>query len=187
MYAPQETSDRVLGLLKASVPKLSVLAVLTNPANSVQRELMASALPAAAQRANVTLVPVYAQSVGDFAPAFDLAAQKGANAVYVLVDVLTFIHRALIAELAARSRLPAVYGLRGAAEVGGFMAYGPDLRDLFRRAGSYVDKILKGAKPGDMPVERSAKYDLLINLKAARALGLTVPAGVIRQANEVIE
>ncbi len=187
MYSPQETSDKVLQALQAVIPKLSLLAVLTNPNNAVQRELMAQVLPAAAQRAKVTLLPLPVQSVGDFQTAFDAAAQRRADAVYVLGDVLTFIHRARIVDLAAKSRLPALYAMRGAAEAGGFMSYGPDLRDLFRRAATYVDKILKGAKPGDMPVESSAKYDLLINLRTARALGLTLPPALIRQASQVIE
>ena len=187
MYAPQESSERVLQVLKSALPNLSLLAVLSNPGNPAQRELMARAIPGAAQRANVTLLPLTFQSAADFPAAFEVAAQKRAGAIYVLSDVITFTHRALLIDLAARNRLPAIYGLRGAAEAGGFMAYGPDQRELFRRAAIYVDRILKGAKPGEMPVQSSVKYDLLVNLKVAKALGLTLPPTLIRQASQVIE
>ncbi len=133
------------------------------------------------------MLPLTVQSPSEFQTAFDLAIGKQADAIYVLGDVLTFIHRARVVDLAAKSRLPAVYTFRAAAEAGGLMTYGPELRDLFRRAATYVDRILKGAKPGDMPVESSAKYDLLINLKTAKTLGLTVPPALIRQADQVIE
>jgi len=187
IFLPQESSEKVLQLLKLLVPRLSLLAVLTNPGNPVQRALMTQALPSAAQRSKVTLLPLTVQSPSEFQTAFDLAIQKRADAIYVLGDVLTFIHRARVVDLAAKSRLPAVYTFRAAAEAGGLISYGPELRDLFRRAATYVDRILKGAKPGDMPVESSAKYDLLINLKTAKTLGLTVPPALIRQADQVIE
>src|SRR5262245_20414183 len=187
VYRPQETSEKVLQLLKAAVPTLSLLAVLTNPDNRVQREIMAQPLPAAAQRAKVTLMPLTVQSPSEISTAFDAASKRSAGAVYVLGDVLTFIQRGQIIDLAARSRLPAVYAFRGAAEAGGLMSYGPDFRELFRRAAGYVDKILKGAKPGDLPVESSTKFDLLINLKAARAIGLALSPALIRQADQVIE
>jgi putative ABC transport system substrate-binding protein len=99
---------------------------------------------------------------------------------------LTFIHRARIADLAARNRLPAIYTSRGFVEAGGLMSYGPQFRDLFRRAAAYVDKILKGASPGELPVEQPTKYELVVNLKAASALGLTIPQSLLRRADELI-
>jgi putative ABC transport system substrate-binding protein len=186
-YAPQESADRVLQLLKAVRPKLSRLGVLTVPSNPAQRELLAKALPSAAQRESVTLLPLPVQAPGDLPSAFDSARLERAEGLYVLGDVLTFIHRARILELVARNRLPAMYTTRSAVEAGGLMSYGPNLRDLFRRAATYVDKILKGAKAGEMPVEQSTRYELVVNLKAARQLGLSVPQSVVKQAVQVIE
>ena len=186
-YAPQESSERVLQLLKALTPKLSRLAVLTTPTNPAQRELIAKALPSAAQRAGVGLLPLPIQSAGDLPGAFDAARMERADGMYVLGDVLTYIQRARIADLAAKHRLPAMYTSRSAVEAGGLMSYGPRFRDLFKRAATYVDTILKGAKAGDMPVEQSTRYELAINLKTAKALGLSVPPPLVKQAVQVIE
>ena len=186
-YDPDESSGKVLQILKTLRPRLSRLAVLNTPSNPAQRELLARPLPEAAQRAGVSLQPLPVQTAADLPGAFDTARQQGADSIYVLGDVLTFIHRARIAELAARSRLPAMYTNRSAVEAGGLMAYGPNLRDLFRRAAGYVDKILKGGKAGDLPVEHSTRYELAVNLKAARGLGIDVPPAVVKQAVQVIE
>jgi putative ABC transport system substrate-binding protein len=105
----------------------------------------------------------------------------------VLGDVLTFVQRARILELVARNRLPAMYTTRGAVEAGGLMSYGPNLRELFVRAATYVDKILKGAKAGEIPVEQSTRYELVVNLKTAKELGLSVPPSLVKQAVQVIE
>jgi len=110
-----------------------------------------------------------------------------AGAVVVLVDAMLLDHRTRIADVAARRRLPAVYGLSDHAEAGGLMAYGPNRLDMFRRAATYVDKILKGAKPGDLPVEQPTRFALIINLKAAKALGLTIPSSLLQRADQVIE
>lgn len=185
-YQPQMVSERVLQLLRDAVPRFARLGVLTNPANPVHLALMAQPLPLAAQRAKASLVPLEARSLADLQPAFEAAIRDRADALYVLSDVLTFIHRARIVALAAQSRLPTIYGMRGAVEAGGLMSYGPDLRDLFRRAAGYVDRILKGARPGDLPVEQPTKFELAVNLKAAGALNLAIPQSVLARADQVI-
>jgi len=186
-YVPGEISERILQLLKEATIKVSRLAVLRSPVNPVHRDLMSQALPSAAQKAGVTLIPLDVQSLTDLQRAFDTASRERADALYVLGDVFTFVHRARIVALAAKNRLPTIYTSRGAVELGGLMSYGPQLRDLFRRAATYVDKILKGAKPGDLPVEQPTKFELAINLKTARELGLTIPPSLLKRADEVIQ
>ena len=119
--------------------------------------------------------------------AFAAMVRERANGVVVAQDPVIFGSRSQVALLAARSRLPAVYGVREFAEAGGLMSYGPNIADQFRRAATYVDKILKGAKPGDLAVEQATKFELVINLKTAKALGLTVPDSLLRRADEVIQ
>ena len=186
-YSPGENSERVLQLLREAGIKVTRLAILVNSANPVHNELLSRPLPAAAQRVGVTLLPLEAQSLSALQNAFDTAVREKADAIYVLGDVFTFVHRPRIVALAAKNRLPAIYSSRGAVEAGGLMSYGPQLRDLFRRAASYVDKILKGAKAGDLPVEQPTKFELAINLKTAKALGLTIPPSLLKRADNVIE
>jgi ABC-type uncharacterized transport system substrate-binding protein len=112
---------------------------------------------------------------------------KRAEGLVVVVDPLTVRYRKQIAELAAKHRLPAMYGFREFADAGGLMAYGADMADLCRRAATYVDKILKGTRPADLPVEQPTKFDLIINLKTAKALGLTIPPSLLLRADQVIE
>jgi putative ABC transport system substrate-binding protein len=188
IYAREESSDRVLELVKATSPRASNVAVLANPDNPVHRELLAQALPVAARRMNIRLVKLEVRSAADLQKAFDAAVRERADALYVLGgDPLIFINRARIVELAAKNRLPAIYTGRSAVEAGGLMSYGPKLRDLFQRAASYVDKILKGARPGDLPVERSTKFELVINLKTAKALGLGISPPLLQRADAVIQ
>jgi putative ABC transport system substrate-binding protein len=113
--------------------------------------------------------------------------RERANGVVVAQDPIALGSRSQVVLLAARSRLPAVYGVREFAEVGGLMSYGPNIADQFRRAAFYVDRILKGAKPGDLPVEQATKFELVINLKTAKALGLTIPPSLLARADQVIE
>ena len=105
----------------------------------------------------------------------------------MVADAVFFFHRTRLADLAARGRLPAAYGTRASVEAGGLMSYGPNVRDLFRRSATFVDKILKGAKPGDLPVEQPTKFEMVINLKTARALGLTIPRSMLQRADEVVQ
>ena len=113
--------------------------------------------------------------------------QAGAGALTDLEGGVFWTERKRLVDLAAKNRLPAVYALREFVDAGGLMSYGPDLADSFRRAATYVDKILKGAKPADLPVEQPAAFDLVVNLKAARSLGLTVPPSVVTQATEIVQ
>ena len=186
-YQPEALSEHVVQVLKELSPGLSRLAVLTNPTNPVHRELLARPLPTATSRAKVTLVPLELRSLADVQAAFDTAVRERAHALYVLGDVLTFIYRARIVELASRNRLPAIYSSRRSVEAGGLMSYGPDTRDMFKRAASYVDRILKGARPGDLAVEQPKKFDLVINLRTARALKLSIPESLRKRADQVIQ
>jgi ABC-type uncharacterized transport system substrate-binding protein len=185
-YAPEENSEKAIRLLRETGAKVLRLAVLTNPGNPVHREMMSQTLPAAARRLGVTLLPLEVRTLGDLQGAFDASARDRADSLYVLGDVVTFIYRARIVELAAKNRLPAIYASRRGVEAGGLMSYGPYLPDLFRRAAAYVDRILKGTSPGDLPVERPTRHELVINLKTAKALGLSIPPALQRRADELI-
>jgi len=127
------------------------------------------------------------RSPDEFESAFTAMTREHAEALLVLGDLLTLTHRIRIVDLVAKGRLPAMYGLREFVEAGGLMAYGPSLPDLFRRAAYYVDRILKGTKPGDLPVEQPVKFELVINLKTTKTLGLSLPRSLLFQANEVIQ
>ena len=186
-YQPEALSEHVLQVLREMAPGLSRLAVLSNPTNPVHRELLTRPLPTAAARAKVTLVPLELRTLSELPSAFDTAIRERANGLYVLSDVVTFIYRTRIVDLAARNRLPSIFTSRRAVEVGGLMSYGPDVRDMFRRAATYVDRILKGAKPGDLAVEQPKKFDLVINARTARALGLAVPESLRKRADQIIQ
>lgn len=186
-WAPQESTEKVLQILRSVSPGMSRLAVLTAPTNPAQRDLLARALPNAALKSKVTLLPLPVQTAGDLAGAFEAARAERADGLYVLGDVLTFVQRARIADLATRNRLPAMYTTRSAVEAGGLMSYGPGLRELYRRAATYVDKILKGGKAGDLAVDVSTRYELALNLKTAKAIGVTIPPSLVKQAIQVIE
>ena len=143
------------------------------------------ALGAAAQAKGVTLQPVELRRPEDVDPA--LAAMGRARPNALLVFALNLVQQNQIVEFAAKNRLPALYGFREAVAAGGLMSFGPKLLDLWRGAANYVDKILKGAKPGDLPVEQPTAFELWINAKAARALGLTIPPSLLQRADQVIE
>ena len=132
------------------------------------------------------LQPVEVTNLKDIEKAFDAALKGGANALIVPPDPLINTHRRRVMELAAKSRLPAIYDNREMAESGGLMAYGSDRTDMYRRAAIYVDKILKGTKPADLPVEQPTKFEFIINLKAAKQIGLTIPPNVLVRADKVI-
>jgi ABC-type uncharacterized transport system substrate-binding protein len=179
----QEIVSKQVELLKEVIPTLSRLAVLQNPDN----QNLAAELIDAARKARVQLQFVEARGPADLDGAFSAMKRERAGGLVVAPDPILLAHRARIAELAARNQLPALYQLREHADAGGLMAYGASRADLWRRAAVYVDKILKGAKPTDLPVEQATKFELVINLKTAKALGLTIPQTLLQRADEIIQ
>ena len=182
----EEFSGKWLELLKEAVPRTSRVAVLYNPMNPANAAYLA-VLRSVAQKRAVKLQPTGVQDPGGFDGAFASISTARAQALVVVIDPLTVRYRGRIAELAAKNRLPAMYGFREFAEAGGLMAYGANVAELCRRAATYVDKILKGAKPGDLPVEQPTKFEFVVNLKTAKALGLTIPQSLLLRADEVIQ
>ena len=174
-----------LQLLREAVPATRV-GVLNNPSNPAP-PAQAESLTGAARSLGIDLMRVNAQSPGELAEAFAKMSQAGVTALLVDNDAMFFSQRARIVDLAAMHKLPAVYGEREFADGGGLMAYAANYAAIFRRAATYVDKILKGAKPGDLPIEEPTRVELIINLKAARALGLTIPQSLLLRADEVIQ
>ena len=181
-----EIIGKGLELLKETVPKVRRVAILSNPANPAQPLAMRE-VNVAARSLGVQLQLLEARGPNEFDGAFAAMAKERVGALLVVADGLFILHRTRLADLAARSRLPAIYGYREHVEAGGLMSYGSSLRDLWRRAATYVDKILKGAKPADLPVEQPTKFELVVNLKTAKALGLTIPQSVLVRADEVIQ
>jgi putative ABC transport system substrate-binding protein len=181
-----ELSGKRLELVKETVPRLSLVAVLFDPATPAA-EAQLKEMELAAQTLGVKLQPLEVREAKDMERAFSAATSKHAGAFTVLADPLMTEHRARILQLAGKHRLPGMYYAREWSEAGGLMAYGVSSAELSRRAATYVDKILKGAKPADLPVEQPTKFELVINLKTAKALGLTIPQSVLIRADQVIE
>jgi putative ABC transport system substrate-binding protein len=183
-----EIAGKRLQLMKEFVPRVSRVAVLWNPDfRGFQPEPSFQVLEDAARQLRMTLRMVEVREAGDFKRAFDSMISERTDGLYVIADPLIFTHRRQIADLAVKNRLPAIFGVSELVEAGGLMSYGVDLRDLYRRAATYIDKILKGAKAGDLPIEQPTKFELVLNLKTAKALGLTIPLPVLRRADRVIE
>jgi putative ABC transport system substrate-binding protein len=181
-----ELSGKWLELLKEAVPTISRVAVLSEPSIPITGVTL-HAIQGAAPALGGQLQSLSVRDVGELEGAFATMRGEHAEALVVLPSTIAGDHRAHVNELAARSRLPTMWWWRDAVVDGGLMAYGADDASLWRRAATYVDKILKGAKPGDLPVERPMKYELVINLKTAQALGLTIPPTLLLQADEVIQ
>jgi putative ABC transport system substrate-binding protein len=181
-----DISPKRFELLLGLLPKLSRVAVLVNPVNPSNLTGLKN-VQAAAQKVNVKILPLEAQTAQEIDSAFPLMTRENVGAVMIEVDAFFIQQQRAIAELAAKHRLPSVSGIREFAEAGGLMSYGPNLADQFRRAAIYVDKIFKGAKPGDLPVEQSATFELLINSRTAKALRLTIPQSMLLRADRVIE
>jgi putative ABC transport system substrate-binding protein len=181
-----EIAGKRLELLKEIVPKLSRVAVLgssTRPGNA--QELRETEHAAANLGLRIQYLDV--RGSGDIETAFQAARKGAAEAVLVLSGPVLVAHRKALADLAVKTRLPAAYNRQEYMDAGGFMTYGPSITDLFRRSATYVDKILKGAKPADLPVEQPTKFELVINLKTAKQIGLTIPPNVLARADRVIK
>lgn len=182
-----EVVGKQLELLKEILPKISRVAAMWNPANPVFQKLQLRAVEATARTLNVSLQKVEARDEDEIERAFKAVAKERTRALHVLPDPVFTTHRGRIADLAIKYRLPTVSGTIESAAAGMLMSYGPNFPESYRRAATYVDKILKGAKPADMPVERSTKFELVINLKTAKQIALTIPPSVLARADRVIK
>jgi putative ABC transport system substrate-binding protein len=181
-----ELGGKQLELLKEAAPQVARVAVLYNPVNPATA-LWLARVRAAARALTVELQAFEVRKANDLASVFSALAGWRADALLMMTDTIFTIGRVQLVQLAAKNRLPGIYGSREYADAGGLMAYGPSFNDNFRRAATYVVKILKGANPADLPVEQPTKFELVINLKTARALGLTIPQTLLLQADQIIE
>jgi putative tryptophan/tyrosine transport system substrate-binding protein len=181
-----ELFGKQLELLKETIPMVRRVAILSNPANPAQARAIEN-VKAAAESLGVQLQLLGARDPKEFDDAFAAMAKERAGALLVVADAVFNIHRARLVDLAVKNRLPSMYGIRESVEAGGLMFYGHDVLGQARHAATFVDKIFKGAKPADLPVQQPTKFELVINLKTAQALGLTVPPSVLARADEVIE
>jgi putative tryptophan/tyrosine transport system substrate-binding protein len=184
-----ELVGKCLELLKQAVPGASHVAVLWHPGGHGERteKNILTGAEVAGRALGVRLQFVEARGPADFDGAFSEMTRARAGTLTVLPSIMFFNEHRRLVDLAAKSRLPAVYPWREFVDVGGLMSYGPNVADLFRRLATYVDKILNGAKPGDLPIEQPTKFELVINLKTAKALGLTIPPSLLGQADQIIE
>ena len=181
-----DVSPKHIEFLKSVMPGIGRAAVLTNPGIPAHLRIVKN-LQAAAQPLGIEILSVDARTADEIERAFATIMSAGAEAVIVVIDAFFIAQRQRIAELAARSRLPSIFAFRQAVEAGGLLSYGQNLADSYRRAANYVDRILRGAKPGDLPVEQPTRFELVINLKTAKALGVTVPQSVLLRADDVIQ
>jgi ABC-type uncharacterized transport system substrate-binding protein len=181
-----ELAPKRLELLRELVPKATKIASLINPENAADWRAMQDMEPAS-RTAKISLLTFKAKVESEFEPAFDALVRQGAEALLVSADPIFNSRRGQLIALAARHAIPAAYPWREYALAGGLMSYGPSISGLYRQIGQYVTRILKGDKPGDLPVQNPTKFELLVNLKTAQALGLTVPTTVLVAADEVIE
>ena len=185
LMAPDLAGKR-LEILREILREISLVAVLWNVANPYPA-LVFKQTEVAAKTLGIEVQSLEVRGPGDFDNALEAAVRRHATALIAVEDPLTFGYRKQITDFAAKNRLPAIYGLREFVDAGGFIAYGAHILDLWRRSTGYVDKILRGAKPSDLPVEQPTKFELVINLKTAKALGLDVPPTLLARADEVIE
>jgi len=180
----EELPGKWMELLKETLPRVSRVAVLSDPRSTADQVRVSEA---AARSLGLRLQVLNVRRPEELEIAFAQARKHRAEALIVLSSALFYVHRAELVALAAKQRLPTIYHQEEfVVGSGGLMSYGPDFHDLFRRAAGYVDKILKGAKPGDLPIERPTKFDLVINMTTAKTLGLTIPQSVLERANRVI-
>jgi putative ABC transport system substrate-binding protein len=182
-----ELGAKRLELLRALVPKSEVSAILVNPTSSTEGQEQLKALPEAAHALGQQLIVVDASTEGDFEKAFADLVQHRVGALIVASDLLFFTRRDQLVALAARNAIPTIYFERNFVTTGGLMSYGPNTNDMYRQAGAYVGRIIRGEKPADLPVIQPTKFELVINLKTAKSLGITVPQTLLVAADEVIE
>jgi putative ABC transport system substrate-binding protein len=185
IIAPPELGGQRLQLLKEAVPGASRIGILWNPGD-LYAPLIVRDTEKAARAMGIQLKSLEIQRSGPFEQVFETALFGQVDAVIAVEDSFTFTYRTRIVDFAAMSRLPAIYGLREFVDAGGLMSYGTDRRDLYRRCATYVHRVLTGASPGDLPVGPPIKFELAINLKTARALGLTIPPALLRRADYII-
>jgi putative ABC transport system substrate-binding protein len=179
--------EKQLDLLKAAIPGLARVIVAWDVNRLRDRSDRAVVMADPARALSLQLQHVDVGRIGDFEGAFKTARSARAGAVLIIASPRAIENRSLIAELALKSRMPLMSQFSQMVEAGGLLSYGPDLNDLFRRAGSYVDRILKGARPGDLPIEQPSKYELVLNLRTAKALGLSIPHSLVLRADQVID
>ena len=184
--APAELGSRRLQLLKQALPASSRIGIIWNP-TADHPALLVRDTEKAAGAMRVQLASLRVRTPGGFEPVFETALTDQVDALIVVEDSLTFVERRRIVDFAAMSRLPAIYGFREFVDVGGLVSYGTDRRDLYRRSATYVHKVLSGTPPAALPVEPPLTFELVINLKTAKALGLTIPASLLQRADQVIE
>jgi ABC-type uncharacterized transport system substrate-binding protein len=180
-------AGKQLELLRDTEPKLSRVAVLWNRDAGAWVSPYLTVLGSTAKTLGLALHPIEVRRPEDIAPAFTELTRRSVQAVYVMWDQVTFTHRTRVGDLARAHKLLTIFDERKAVEAGGLMSFSPNIADLYRRAAIYVDKILKGAKPSDLPVEQPTKFEFVINLKTAKALGLTIPPSVLARADELIQ
>jgi putative ABC transport system substrate-binding protein len=181
-----EVASKRLQFVKDLLPGAARIALLWNPDNPSNARLYAD-LRQRAQEAHLQLLSVEVRDVKDFDSGFRLLTEQRPDALLLTGDSMHLVHMRRVIEFTAKQRLPAIYNTRESAVAGGFMSYDANQPELYKRAAMYVDKILKGTKPGDLPVEQPTKFDLVINLRTAKALGLTIPPTLLLQADQVIE
>jgi putative ABC transport system substrate-binding protein len=176
-----DLSAKRLQLLKEAMPRIARVAVLWNPDTPFHSKVIEE-LKAAAASLSIELIFVGVRTSDEFGPAFSAIHRARAQALYVIELGFFFAHRTMLLDMSSKARIPVIYGERNF----GLMSYGANWGDVYRRSAGYVDKILKGAKPGDLPIEQPTNFDLVVNLKTARALGITIPESILLQADEVI-
>jgi putative ABC transport system substrate-binding protein len=185
-----DAGNEILGkrfeMLKQMLPNLSRLGILFNPDVEVNRSRLTS-MTETARALGLTTIPVEASGLDALEQAFAIMVRERAQAFVMQGDVVLYIHRSQIAEMALKNRLPAASVGKELAEAGFLLTYGADTRDFYRRSAVFLDKIFKGARPADLPVEQPTKFELVINMKTAKALGITVPPSILLRADEVIE
>jgi putative tryptophan/tyrosine transport system substrate-binding protein len=182
-----ELAGKRLQLIRELVPRATRVAVLALGSKAAATPQLVTAMRSASKQMGVELIVQLVTRPDDLPGAFAEFERERAQAIIVQLSPLTQEQRDKIADLAAQQRLPAMYEIRAFVDAGGLVAYGPDTVEMYRRAASYVDKILKGAKPNDLPIEQPTKFELIINLKTAKALGLTIPQSLLARANDVIQ